>query len=121
MNENHWYIIAAIIGCAIMLWLFGCQPTTRSIIDPMKKVTRQGLELEVNYILGQARIKLEDLDRQDEIKRLLMDQAAIFGQTGTFNPMGLLNTLVSIGAISFGMNRNQKANALLKKTTTNTT
>jgi len=108
LNDNHWYIIAAVLICGLLFWIYGCQSQVRSIIKPTSKITRAELEIEVDYLLAQARIKLEDLDRQDEIKRLLLEQAAIFSSTGTFNLTGLLNTAITIGAISFGLNRNQK-------------
>lgn len=117
-NDNHWFLIGGACIAAMTFWIYGCQSTVTSMIDPNQKINREQLILETDYIIGQAKVKLQDLDRQDELKQLILDQAAIFGTTGTFNPMGLLNTLISIGAISFGLNRNQKLNALQKNTTT---
>jgi len=107
-NDNHWYLIAAAIAGVGLVWLYGCQSTVPSITDPSRKITRAELQLEGDYLIGQMRVKMEDLDNQDAIKQLLIDQAAIFGQTGTFNPAGLLNTGVAIGAIAFGLDRNRK-------------
>lgn len=108
LNENHWYLIAGVIACGFVLWLYGCQSTVTSLLHPQQRINRAQLELEVDYIMGQAEIKLTDLNQQDQIKYLLLDQAAIFGSTGTFNPMGLLNTFISIGAIAFGLDRNKR-------------
>lgn len=108
LNNNHWYAIAIILVCGLLFWIYGCQSEVYSLINPDQKVNRAGLQVEVNYILGRARVKLEDLDQQDEIKRLLLEQAAIFGTTGTFNPMGLLNTVITIVAVAFGLDRNKK-------------
>lgn len=108
INKNHWYIIAAIVAAALLIWLYGCQSTVNSMINPKQKITRAELENETNYIIGQAKVKLADLDRQDELKRLLLEQAVLFNSTGTFNPAGLINTLISVGAIAFGLDRNKK-------------
>ncbi len=115
-NDNHWYIIGLTAAICLSLWLYGCESEVKSMIDPNKKVNRAELELESEYLIGQLRIKLTDLDKQDEIKIMLLEQAMIFGSTGTFNPAGLLNTIVSIGAISFGLNRNQKLKKVIKDT-----
>jgi hypothetical protein len=112
MNENHWYIIATIIICAFILWLFGCQSQVKSMVYPERMVNRSELKAESDYLIATIQSRVENLDDQDAIKRLILEQATIFGTTGTFNPLGLLNTIVSIGAISFGLNRNQKVNAL---------
>lgn len=108
LNDQHWYIVAVILVIGFMIWIYGCQSQVASIMHPGQKVTRAELELESDYVIGQFRVKLADLDRQDAIKTLILEQAAIFGQTGTFNPTGLMNVGISIGAIAFGLNRNQK-------------
>lgn len=108
LNDQHWYIIATVLIIGFMLWIYGCQSQVASMIEPNKKVTRAELQLEADYLVGQIKVKMTDLDKQDAIKMLLLEQATIFGQTGTFNPTGLLNTCATIGAIAFGLNRNQK-------------
>lgn len=115
-NENHWYIIAAIVICSFLVWLFGCQSTVKSMVFPDRLITRSELHAESEYLIATLEARVEDLDQQDEIKRLILEQAAIFGATGTFNPLGLFNTIISVAAISFGLNRNQKVNALQKIT-----
>lgn len=114
LNENHWYLIAGVIACGFVVWLYGCQSTVTSLLHPQQRITRAQLDLEVDYFMGQAKIKLAELDQHDQIKYLLLDQAAIFGSTGTFNPMGLLNTFISIGAIAFGLDRNKRLKEVRK-------
>lgn len=108
VNDQHWYIIAVILVIGLFGWLYGCTSQVASVLEPNKKVSRAELQLEADYIIGQIEVKMADLDKQDAIKTLLLEQAAIFSQTGTFNPTGLMNACVSIGAIAFGLNRNQK-------------
>lgn len=108
LNDNHWYIIGALLIAGLLFWIEGCESQVYSIIDRDQKISRAELIIEVDYLLAQATVKLEDLDKQDEIKRILLEQAAIFATSGTFNPMGLLNTAVTIGAVAFGLDRNRK-------------
>lgn len=108
VNDQHWYIIAAVIAIGLLVWIHGCQSEVRSMLDPTQKISRAELQLESDFLIGQIKRKLADLDKQDELKMVLLEQLTIFGTTGTFNPTGLLNAFVSIGAISFGLNRNQK-------------
>lgn len=112
LNEQHWYVIATVIAIGLFVWLYGCQSEVASMLDPAKKVSRAELELESDFLIGQIKVKLAALDKQDELKMVLLEQLTIFGTTGTFNPTGLLNALISIGAISFGLNRNQKLKKL---------
>lgn len=112
LNEQHWYLIAAICIVSVCLWTYGCESTTGSLLDPNQKINRAGLQNEINYILGQAEIKAADLDKQDAIKQALLDAATVIGSTGQINPSGLLSLAATIGAISFGLNRNQKLKKL---------
>lgn len=110
-NDNHHYIIAALIITALSFWTFGCESQVSSIMDPEKMISRDELQLELDYLIGQATIKFTALDKQDEIKRQLLDAANVISQSGQVNPSGLLNIAATIGAISFGLNRNKKLKA----------
>jgi len=121
LNDNHWYVIAVLLCSALVLWIYGCDSTVPSIIDPTKQVNRWELEAEADYLIGQLNAKLVTLDRQDEVKRLLLDQAVMFSQTGTFNPLGLVNLLATVGAVSFGLDRNRRYSVIKKTNSTGQT
>ena len=113
-NEQHWYVLALVLIFGIVFWTYGCISTTESLIDPDRQVTRIELENELDYLIGIASARAEDLNRQDAIKQALLDAANLMSQTGSINPSGLVNLVACIGAISFGLNRNQKVKALTK-------
>lgn len=108
LNEQHWYIVAICIIAAAIFWTYGCESQVTSMINPPEKINRAGLQNELDYLIGQVEVKVADLDKQDEIKQALLDSANLMASTGTINPSGLINLAACIGAISFGLNRNQK-------------
>lgn len=108
LNENHHYIIAAAVIIVCCLWTYGCESKVKSVLNPDQKVTRAGLQLELDYFVGQLGIKFATLDRQDELKQTLLDLGQTFATTGTFNPTGLLNTAISVAAIAFGLNQRKR-------------
>lgn len=112
LNANHWFIAAAIILAGLFFWTYGCESQVRGLLNPDQRINRAELQNELDYIIGQAEIKVADLDRQDEVKQALLDAANIMSTTGTINPSGLINLAACIGAISFGLNRNQKLKKL---------
>ncbi len=112
LNANHWYIIAGIVISILLFWAYGCESQVTSMLNPNVKVNRAGLQNELQYIVGQVEVKVSDLDRQDEIKQALLDSVNIIGVGGSINPSGLVNLAACIGAISFGLNRNQKLKKL---------
>jgi len=114
-NDNHSGVIAAGIVLLIMLWSYGCQSKVRSLDHPNTLITRDELKAEVDGYLAMARARLADLDRQDEIKLLLFEQASLFSQSGVINPAGLLTTVVSVFAVGSALDQRRKNLELQKK------
>ena len=108
LNDNHWLLIFGCICLCMFFWLYGCESHVKSILEPEKEITRAELENEVNSIMAIAQTKLSDLDKQDEVRQLILDKAALFATTGTFNPTGLLNLIISIGAIGTTLDSRRK-------------
>jgi len=107
-NDNHWYLIAGAIICAAILWTYGCESQCESIINAGKQVNRSELYNEINYVVGLAKAREENLDKQDEIKQAILDAGNLISQTGSINPSGLINLAATIGAISFGLDRHRR-------------
>lgn len=118
LNDNHWYIIAAAIISSMMFWSYGCESTTKSLLDPLSQVNRSELQVELEYISGIARTRVEDLDKKDEIKQALFDALVLVSQGGQINSMGVLNLAATVMAIGWGLERNQKLKNAGKTPTT---
>lgn len=112
LNHNHWAAIASLLLLLAAFYFYGCQSTVPSMLDPSRAITRSELQIESDYLLGQVQIKLEDLDRQDAIRLLISDQAALFASTGTVNPLGLVNLAVSIFAVGSALDSKRKLKAV---------
>lgn len=108
LNDNHHYIIAAIILLIACFWTYGCHSQVNSILNPNQRITRDELKIEVDYFMAHAELKFLDLDRQDAVKQALLDLGSTFATTGTINPTGLLNTAISVAAIAFGLNQRKR-------------
>lgn len=113
LNDQHWYIIALIVIGGLIVWIYGCESQTQSLIKPDTKVNRLELTAEMEYLAGITEARIADLDKQDAIKQSFLDALVVVGQGGQLNAAGLVNLAATIGAISWGLNRNQK----LKKAT----
>lgn len=108
INDNHHYIIAAIIVLVACFWTYGCGSKVNSILHPNQLVTRGELKIEVDYFMAHADLKFMSLDKKDEIRQWLIDLGSTFATTGTLNPTGLLNTAISVAAIAFGLNQRKR-------------
>lgn len=95
-----------IIGCClsiiVLIWAYGCESKVRSPLDPKRLVNRAELKLEVENYLALAELKFADLDRQDEFKRIVFENAIGYAQGKPINPIGVIMSIggfLGIGAI----------------------
>lgn len=112
LNDQHWYLVAIALIAAAILWTYGCESRVQSLMYPTQKINRTELQNELTYLVGLAKAREEDLDKQDAAKQALLDAATVIGSTGSINPAGLVNIGATILAISWGLNRNQKLKKL---------
>lgn len=116
-NENHWQVIAVIVLIAAGVWMYGCQSKVQSLINPKVQVTRTELMGEVDSFLATAKARELSLDEKDQLRKAILDNAALFAQGGGMNPMGALNTIVSIFAISSAVDSKRKLKDVIKSNT----
>lgn len=82
-----------ILANIFLIGLASCPPTTDSLIHNGKKVTRPELQIELNTIVATAELRKADLDKQQQFRDIILKNALIMVETGTFNPIGLATAL----------------------------
>lgn len=108
LNENHWWTIGVIVTVLVGIWLMGCQSQVKSIRNPDIMVNRGELEAEIKGIEAEIVAKIDDLDRQDEVRQMIFDQLSVLAEGGGVNPLGLANSAISIFAVSSALNSASK-------------
>ena len=84
-----------------------------SMIDP-STINHNAL---ANLTVGDAHTQYHN-DARGDVRyytQALLDAGNLMATTGQINPSGLINIAATIGAISFGLNRNQKLKAVTKE------
>lgn len=116
--SDRWIIIWGLITILFVLYfMFGCQSETKSLLDPKQKVTRLELQSEIDFLLQQTQARIEDLDKQDAIRNMILNQAIVIAQTGTVNPIGVMTSILAILGI-FSTADDIRLRKKLKKTLT---
>ncbi len=94
---KHWYqLIPGIILVGLFVFIYGCQSTTQSLTQPSRTVTRSELQIEINTLLETSQIRFEDLDRQDQLRNLILQNALVVAQGQPFNPLGMISGLLAV-------------------------
>lgn len=102
LNHERYQAIALLAVCVLSGWFFGCHSRVKSLLRPQEKVTRAELAAEIDHFLTMAELRKADLDRQDNLKRQILEFTMVATQTGALNVSGLLPlafSILGVGAI----------------------
>ena len=96
-------LLITIFFCSGTLWLaYGCEPKTPSIIYPTKKVNFAELQIELETLVQIYNLRINDLEKKEQLREWFFNQAAEFVETGNANPIGVLTSLFSVLGIGAG-------------------
>lgn len=87
------------ICIALLVYAYGCEPMTKSLLDPETKITSRELETELQVLLLQHESRVADINRQIEIRNLIFEQGLLIAESGTINPVGLITSLLAVVGI----------------------
>lgn len=113
IKHNH-VLVGCCLGAVIVLFsVIGCEPQTQSLIHPDRKVTRGELNIELETLLATARLRTEDLARQEQLRNIIFQSTMTIAQGGALSWPGLLlamGNIVGVGAIV----DNRRKDAIIK-------
>lgn len=96
IKDHRKGLITYVITIGVLIYIYGCESKVRSMLDNRRLINRQELQLELDQFMGLVQVRLADLDKQDQFRALILQNALILVQGQPFNPLGLLT---GIGAI----------------------
>lgn len=99
IKQHSPVIISVVITLGFLLYCYSCESKVKSLNQKGRMVTRQELQLELNNFVDLAQIRFLDLDRQDQIKTLILQNAMVLVQGQPFNPLGMLTGLAAVYGI----------------------
>lgn len=105
IKKNHKAIITVVLTGVLCFWLYSCESKTTSLMSPERQVNRAELQLELDTFIGQAQIRMADLDRQDEFRSLIIDNSILLVQGSPFNPIGLITAIAGIYGLTHGTSK----------------
>jgi len=94
--------IAFVVTVGLMIFIYGCPSKTTSLLHNDREVTRPELQLELENITALAKLRILDLNQQDELKSLLVQNALVIFSGQPVNPFGILTGVAAIYGIASG-------------------
>lgn len=114
-NHERYQTIAIIVAFLFLGIFYGCQPQIKSILDPSMRITRAGLDAEIEVFIAKANIGYASLERQEKLQELLFQQSLVSVSTGAFNPIALMTSvaaLLGVGAVTDNVRKRKEIKIL---------
>jgi len=108
IRHNPFFCIAFVVLIILLLWIFGCEPTTTSPFDPTKKVTRAELQIDFDATFNRVELANNDLTRKEQLRGLLLNGAFLLAGGDEINPVAMLTTAFSILGIGSVLDNRRK-------------
>ena len=101
--KKHSTIIITVLVCiGFAIYCYGCEPKGLSLTSRNHFVNRPELQLELNQFIGMAQLRMADLDKQEELRAIILHNALILVQGQPFNPVGIITALAAVYGLAQG-------------------
>jgi len=95
-------LTTSLVTVGVLIFIYGCEPKVSSLWRKGTLVNRQELQLELDQLLGLAQLRMADLDKQEQLRGLIVRNALILVQGQPFNPVGIILGIASIYGVMQG-------------------
>ena len=102
IKKNWTIVITFLVAGVLAFYCFACEPKVKSLTEHNHAVNRQELQLELDTIIMTARIRLADLDKQEQLRAIILQNALILVQGQPLNPLGIITGLAGIYGVAQG-------------------
>ncbi len=101
--KKYW-VFLAVVGFAVILTFFGygCEPKVVSLNGGPKMVNRAELQLELEQIISTAQLRMLDLDKQEQLRGIILENALILVNGQPMNPVGIITAVAALYGFTQG-------------------
>lgn len=99
LREHAAGVFTLLLTGVMVFYIVACESKVRSLNDNQRLVTRQELQFELQHILDLAELRMADLDRQEQLRNLVLQNGLLILQGTPFNPVGLVTAIAAFYGI----------------------
>lgn len=103
IKKHKTALIAGLTCIGFLFYCYACEPKVRSLTDSNRLVNRQELQLELDQYIGMAQLRVADLDKQEQLRAIILQNALVLVQGQPLNPVGIITAVAAVfGAMQGG-------------------
>lgn len=90
------FVVSGFFCLLVILYAYGCEPKTRSLIDPSVSVTRLELVDELDKLQMFYDRRIADLEKKEAFKKFVFEASLDIAEKGEINPLGIITSLLAV-------------------------
>lgn len=95
--KKHSTLLIGILTCiGFLFYCYACEPKVHSLTDRSRLVNRQELQLELDQFIGMAQLRVADLDKQEQLRAIILQNALVLVQGQPLNPVGIITAIAAV-------------------------
>ena len=94
------FMITLLVTGVLIIFITACEPKVQSINGTDLMVTRGELQIQLEQIISTAEFRMLELDRQEQIRAIILQNALVLVQGQPFNPLGLISGIAALYGIA---------------------
>lgn len=116
LKHNKFIVTSVIVSILIVIYAYGCQPSTVNPFNPSQKVTRAQLDADVQKYVADVKIAYADIQRQEQVRDALVNAGLAYTQGEGVSPVGVAATILGILGIGAVVDNRVKDTVIASKT-----
>jgi len=102
LTDNLPKTAAIAIVTLLLFWQWGCPAQVPSLTKPGVRITRPELQIELDSIIATAEFRMAELEKQEQFRNIIFQNALLMVGGGTVNPVGILTGLAALYGLGTG-------------------
>lgn len=96
LKEYKTIIVTGLVCFGFIIYCYGCEPKVRSLKERGLFINRQELQLELDQVIGMAQLRMAELDKQEELRAIILQNALILVQGQPLSPFGIITAVAAV-------------------------
>ena len=100
LKQRSTVILTTLVTVSFLFFAYSCEPKVPSLYRERKLINRQELQLELDQLVGITQIRMADLDKQEQFRAIILQNALVLVQGQPFNPFGIITAVAGVYGIT---------------------
>ncbi len=96
LKDKTPFFISGLFALILIIYAYGCEPKTQSLLTKGERVNREELNLELDVVVARHQMGIHDLKQQEAIRNYVFQQTLNIASGNPVSTVGVVTGLLAI-------------------------